>query len=67
MAIKKLKHTQQTGKDNQSKTNHHAIKLQFKTLLLAISSLYASSALALEPFVVKDIRVEGLQLSLIHI
>ncbi|HOY87505.1 MAG: outer membrane protein assembly factor BamA [Methylotenera sp.] len=61
MAIKKLKHTQQTGKDNQSKTNHHAIKLQFKTLLLAISSLYASSALALEPFVVKDIRVEGLQ------
>ena len=46
---------------DRSKTNHHAIKLQFKTLLLAISSLYASSALALEPFVVKDIRVEGLQ------
>ncbi|NOU26163.1 MAG: outer membrane protein assembly factor BamA [Methylotenera sp.] len=32
-----------------------------KSLLLLISGLFANSALALEPFVVKDIRVEGIQ------
>jgi outer membrane protein insertion porin family len=35
--------------------------LKLKSILLLVSSLYASSALALEPFVVKDIRVEGIQ------
>jgi outer membrane protein insertion porin family len=34
---------------------------KFKSVLLLVSSLYASTAFALEPFVVKDIRVEGLQ------
>ena len=35
--------------------------LKLKSILLLVSSLYASSALALEPFVVNDIRVEGIQ------
>jgi len=61
MAIKKLKHTQQAGEVNQPKVNVKSSSLRLKAMLLAISSLYASSALALEPFVVKDIRVEGLQ------
>jgi outer membrane protein insertion porin family len=38
---------------------HKNIKL--KSILLLVSGLYASSAAALEPFVVKDIRVEGIQ------
>lgn len=37
------------------------LNLKLKSMLLLISSLYASSAFALEPFVVKDIRVEGIQ------
>jgi len=45
MAIQNLKHN----------------KIKLKSILLLVSSLYASSALALEPFVVKDIRVEGIQ------
>jgi len=45
MAIQNLKHS----------------KLKLKSILLLITGLYASSALALEPFVVKDIRVEGIQ------
>ena len=61
MAIRKLKHTQQAGEVNQPKVNVKSSSLRLKAMLLAISSLYASSALALEPFVVKDIRVEGLQ------
>ena len=36
-------------------------KLKLKSILLLISSLYAGSAIALEPFIVKDIRVEGIQ------
>lgn len=35
--------------------------LKLKSLLILVSSLYASSALALDAFVVKDIRVEGIQ------
>ncbi|HSH53960.1 MAG TPA: outer membrane protein assembly factor BamA [Methylotenera sp.] len=35
--------------------------LKLKSILLLVSSIYASSAFALEPFVVKDIRVEGIQ------
>lgn len=35
--------------------------IRLKTLLLLVSSLYVSHAAALEPFVVKDIRVEGIQ------
>ena len=45
MAIQNLKHS----------------KLKLKSILLLITGLYTSSALALEPFVVKDIRVEGIQ------
>lgn len=45
MAIQNLKHP----------------KLKLKSMLLLVSSLYAGSAMALEPFQVKDIRVEGIQ------
>jgi outer membrane protein insertion porin family len=45
MAIQNLKHT----------------NIKLKTILLLVSGLYASTAAALEPFVVKDIRVEGIQ------
>lgn len=48
MAIQNLKHS--TLK-----------KLKLKTVLLLVSSLYASTATALEAFVVKDIRIEGIQ------
>ena len=53
MAIKKLT----THKHLKLASN----KLKVKSILLLISTLYVSSALALEPFVVKDIRVEGIQ------
>ena len=44
------------------KTTDLAFKsLKLKSLLILVSSLYASSALALDAFVVKDIRVEGIQ------
>lgn len=36
-------------------------KIKLKSILLIVSSLYASSAMAFDEFVVKDIRVEGLQ------
>lgn len=36
-------------------------KLKIRSILLLVSSLYASATMALEPFVVKDIRVEGIQ------
>ena len=53
MAIQNLKYL---------KTPDTAFKnLKLKSMLLLVSSLYASSALALDPFVVKDIRVEGIQ------
>ncbi|HSI42798.1 MAG TPA: outer membrane protein assembly factor BamA [Methylotenera sp.] len=37
------------------------LNLKLKSILLLVSGLYATSAFALEPFVVKDIRVEGIQ------
>ncbi|MDO9204666.1 outer membrane protein assembly factor BamA [Methylotenera sp.] len=37
------------------------MNFKLKSALVLISGLYANSALALEPFVVKDIRVEGIQ------
>jgi outer membrane protein insertion porin family len=41
---------------------HSKIKnLKLKSMLLIVSGLYAGSVFALEPFVVKDIRVEGIQ------
>jgi outer membrane protein insertion porin family len=53
MALKKLKY---------SKNTDHIFKnLKLKSVLMLVSGLFANSALALEPFVVKDIRVEGLQ------
>jgi outer membrane protein insertion porin family len=45
MAIQNLKHPKQ----------------KLKSMLLLVSSLYAGSVIALEPFQVKDIRVEGIQ------
>ncbi|MSP86969.1 MAG: outer membrane protein assembly factor BamA [Methylotenera sp.] len=53
MATKKLKHSK--------KTTHIVSRLRLKIIIFLASSLYVSSALALEPFVVKDIRVEGIQ------
>lgn len=53
MAIKKLT----THKHLKLASSH----LKLKSILLLISGLYAGTALALEPFVVKDIRVEGIQ------
>lgn len=53
MAIKKLtthKHPKLMAK-----------QLKLKSILFLVAGLYASSAFALEPFVVKDIRVEGIQ------
>ncbi len=53
MAIQNLKNL---------KTTDLAFKsVKLKSLLILVSSLYASSALALDAFVVKDIRVEGIQ------
>ena len=65
MAIKKLKHTQLTAMKNGERTIINPVdthkNLKFKTILLMVSGMYASTAFALEPFVVKDIRVEGIQ------
>lgn len=35
--------------------------MKLRTLPLLLSALYATSALAMDPFIVKDIRVEGIQ------
>ena len=53
MALKKLKH--------KKNTDHIFKNLKLKSVLILVSGLFANSALALESFVVKDIRVEGLQ------
>ncbi|MES2012672.1 MAG: outer membrane protein assembly factor BamA [Pseudomonadota bacterium] len=53
MAIKNIMHPKQ--KDSVLKN------LKLKSILLLVGGLYASTALALEPFVIKDIRVEGIQ------
>jgi outer membrane protein insertion porin family len=53
MATNKLKHSTKIEKVSN--------KLKLKSVFVLLSSLYASSALALEPFVIKDIRVEGIQ------
>lgn len=57
MAIKNLTHNKLVGDSFKS----FSLNLKQKSILLLVSSLYASSALALEPFVIKDIRVEGIQ------
>lgn len=36
-------------------------RLKLKSILLLVSSLYAGTVMAIEPFQVKDIRVEGIQ------
>lgn len=46
---------------NSKKNDQPLMNFKHKSLLLLISGLFANSALALEPFVVKDIRVEGIQ------
>lgn len=37
------------------------LSLQLSSLLLSLSGLYANAAMAMPPFVIKDIRVEGIQ------
>jgi outer membrane protein insertion porin family len=44
---------------NQAKSKFKNFKL--KSILFLAIGLYANSALALEPFVIKDIRIEGIQ------
>ncbi|MDP3088994.1 MAG: outer membrane protein assembly factor BamA [Methylotenera sp.] len=51
MAIKNSKYSKKSKK----------IEIKFKTILFLASSFFTNSALALEPFVVKDIRIEGIQ------
>ncbi len=58
MAIKNLTLTK---KINPKAKGNKFENLKLKSILLLVSSLYATSAFALDPFVVKDIRVEGLQ------
>ena len=53
MAIQKTKPSKSKSFDKKH--------FRLKSMLLLVSSLYATNALALDPFVVKDIRVEGLQ------
>ena len=53
MAIKNLTHAKRVS----SVFKH----LKLKSVFLLISGLYASSVMALQPFVIKDIRVEGVQ------
>ncbi|HYN53663.1 MAG TPA: POTRA domain-containing protein, partial [Methylotenera sp.] len=63
MAIKNLtlsKKLKTLGLKTDPKYNKFE-NLKLKSILLLVSSLYATSAFALDPFVVKDIRVEGLQ------
>jgi outer membrane protein insertion porin family len=56
MVIKKSKHSK------YSKQMGHTFKsFKLKCILFFVSGLYAGSALALEPFIVKDIRIEGIQ------
>jgi outer membrane protein insertion porin family len=54
MAIQKLNPSKHPKSRNKT-------SFRIKSILLMVSTLYAANALALEPFVVKDIRVEGLQ------
>ena len=53
MAIKHIPHPKQADSVLQ--------RLKLKTLFLLVTGLYANAAFALEPFVIKDIRVEGIQ------
>ena len=57
MAFKKLNHS----KNNDTNSAKGLKNLKLKSVLILVSGLFANSAMALEPFVVKDIRVEGLQ------
>ena len=59
MAFQPLKQTKKMNPNH----NHLFPSAQFKmkSLILMLSGLFASSAFALEPFVIKDIRVEGIQ------
>lgn len=53
MAIKNLKRSNQTESTLKN--------LKLKSILFLVSGLYTGSTFALEPFIVKDIRVEGIQ------
>jgi len=58
MAIKNIMHLNRADLKLAAYKFKH---LTLQTMLLVLGGLYAGSALALEPFVVKDIRVEGIQ------
>jgi outer membrane protein insertion porin family len=57
MALKKLKHS----KNIHANLSYSLKNLKLKTVLILVSGLFANTSFAMEPFVVKDIRVEGLQ------
>ena len=56
-----IKNSTFSKKQNLKAQGNKFDHLKLKSILLLVSSLYATSALALDPFVIKDIRVEGLQ------
>lgn len=58
MAIKNIMHLNQVDLQLAAYKFKH---LTLQIILLVLGGLYAASALALEPFVVKDVRVEGIQ------
>jgi outer membrane protein insertion porin family len=49
------------NKKQIQKTNAELRRFKIKSMLCILSGLFANAAFAIEPFVVKDIRVEGLQ------
>ncbi|MDZ4140415.1 MAG: outer membrane protein assembly factor BamA [Methylotenera sp.] len=57
MAIKNFKHTKFVSDSFVSRK----LTFKLKSILLLIAGLHTASALAFEPFVIKDIRVEGIQ------
>ncbi len=49
------------NKGNKKRLGHMVKNLSLKTLTVLIAGVYSSACYALEPFVIKDIQVEGIQ------
>lgn len=59
MAFQPLKQIKKMNSSQAQQTT--AKRFKVKSLILILSGLFANAAFALEPFVIKDIRVEGIQ------